>query len=301
MSFNEFMGYPKANWATIQNISKSLLSVPIFYQKTCDLMKELLLPPPFAEETTVPKPEPKPNYIFHTILDFICNKVTQILENDTLSQLSMSSISEILQYFKEKQTKELKENSQILNHDSRLALLEKLAEINLKFSTVKDITQENLKKTAYSCQKLQKPIHLPIKRLRNFSVEEPSTDYHQMDLSKPGNPYDEYLNEVEIKSKCIPLSEIPSKLLKRCQEESPSSSLFLFNLPKKCLKSELLDLFSQVYPGQVVNLQLMDGKLRGQGFLHLASPLIATKIKSTFFGFPFKGKPMILQYSKSNN
>jgi hypothetical protein len=292
------MGYPRANWATVQNISKSLMAVQVFYEKTCDLMKELLLPPPFVKAEEIQEEKAKPSFLFHTILDFVCNKTTQILENDELSLLSTQAISEMLNYFKEKQMKEQKENKR-LNQKNKLALLEDLAVINVKFANISDLCRENLKKNEYLQGLKRKSEDLPCKRPREFFVDEPQTEYCPVDFSNIS--FDEYLSEVEIKSQCISLNNIPEKLLQKCREEPPAASLFLFNLPKSCTQSELLALFQKVYPSESLSLQLLEGKLKGQGFLHLGSPLIASKIKSTFFGFPLKGKPMILQYSKSNN
>ena len=105
--------YPKANWPTVLNIAKSLLAVEAFYQQTCDLMKSFLLPIPFTEpELEFPEP-PKPVYIFHTILEFVCSRVNQIIENDPLTTLSLEALSDLLVYFKEKQIKEQKSNSKL--------------------------------------------------------------------------------------------------------------------------------------------------------------------------------------------
>ena len=103
------MQYPKANWPTVLNIAKSLLAVETFYYQTCDLMKSLLLPLPFVESNE-PEEKTKANYIYHTILEFVCSRINQILENDDLSNLSLEAISELLVYFKEKQIREHKEN-----------------------------------------------------------------------------------------------------------------------------------------------------------------------------------------------
>jgi len=43
-----------------------------------------------------------------------------------------------------------------------------------------------------------------------------------------------------------------------------------------------------------VRIELLKGRLKGQGFIHLSSVELATKLKETLFGFPLLGKPLIV-------
>jgi hypothetical protein len=47
-----------------------------------------------------------------------------------------------------------------------------------------------------------------------------------------------------------------------------------------------------------VTIELLKGRLKGQGFIHLSSIEVASHLKSTLFGFPLLGKPMIVVMSR---
>lgn len=298
------MGFPKANRATVLNIGKSLLAIELFYEKTCELMKEMLLPPPFSQDPDPSEEQPKPSFLFHTILDFVCNKITQILENDDLSLLSMEAVSEILSYFKDKQIKEYKSNLKITEKHSKQYLLEKLAQIELKFSNISDLSLENQKKTQYLQGVKRKSVNPDpgaLKKVKNFELDEEKTEFFNVQLGNCDYLYDDFLTEADIRSQCVPLESISANLLRKCKDEAPSASLYLYNLPKNCGKSEILQLLQQVFPKDLgeVEVQILKGRLKGQGFLHLQTSEMAKRVKDTFFGFPLHGKPMILQFSKS--
>ena len=249
------MIYPKANWPTVMNIAKSLLAVETFYIQTCALMKSLLLPLPFVDPVPEFQEKNKPKYIFHTILEFVCSRVNQIIENDSLSSLSLEAISELLIYFKDKQIKENKENIRLMNKSIKQELLNKVAEIEFKIANMGEIHAENLKKNLYYTNKKRnagRSYDLGPVKARKFVVEEPQTEYCLTDLSKTEDLYDkEYsISKEEIKSQCLPLSSIPPNLLAKCKNEPPSTCLFLFNLPKKIQEAEILKLLSYFFPSK---------------------------------------------------
>lgn len=294
------MKFPKANWPTVLNIAKSLLAVESFYIQTCNLMKCLLLPLPFVDPPEDLEETPKPKYVFHAILEFICSRVNQIIENDSLSTLSLEAISEILTYFKEKQIKEHKENLKLINKSNKINLLHKVAEIEYKVLNMSELNLENQKKQVYYNNKRKSTASFdpgPTKRT-NFLVEEPSTQYCYTDLREN---YDEKLmiSKEEIKSQCLPICSIPPNLLAKCKNQPPSSSLFLYNLPKKINEEEILKLLSYVFPSNRIDknnikIEILKGRLKGQGFLHFDSIQTASEIRDTLFGFPLQGKPLIL-------
>jgi hypothetical protein len=142
--------------------------------------------------------------------------------------------------------------------------------------------------------------------VNSFEMEEQKTEFCQVDLSNCEDLYDKFykITKSDAKSQCIPLALIPSHLLEKCKNEAPSSSLFLYNLPKKVNKDEILQLLHEVFPEEIsdntrVKVEILKGRLKGQGFLHLSSVEAATEIRDTLFGFPFQGKPMILQFSRA--
>lgn len=303
------MNYPKANWPTVNNIAKSLMAVESFYIQTCNLMKSLLLPLPFVPDKPQQDLTPKPSYVYHTILEFVCSRVFQILENDTLSHLSLSAISELLQYFKDKQIQEYKQNLKITQKAEKTTLLQKLAIAEYKIATLSELTKENAKITKYLEGAKRKNMQSfdpgPEKKLKKFEVEEPKTEYCETDMSTY-KVYEspERVKKYEIKAKCLPLNDIPKNLLAKCKNEEPSSSLFLFNLPKKISENEIFELLAGVLgeenaKKEKVKVDILKGRLKGQGFVHLDTVEEAVEVRDTLFGFPLQGKPMIVQYSTS--
>lgn len=296
------MSYPKVNWPTALNIAKSLMAVENFYTQTCDLMKSMLLPLPFVQSEENTKETLQPSYKFHTILEFVCSRVNQIVENDSLTAISLSALSELLCYFKDKQVKEYKENLKLVHKHKKQSLLEKVAEIQYKLLSAQEIQEENKKKQAYSGNKRKNKASFdpgPEKK-KTFYIEEPQTEYCETDLNSFEDLYNNFdlPSKQEIKSQCMPLSSIPQNLLLKCKNEAPSSCLYLYNLPKKIEKNEIFQLLRSVFQSKdcsdLVKLEILQGRLKGQGFLHVDSVQTATDIRETLFGFPLQGKPLIL-------
>lgn len=264
------MPYPPANQGTVLNIARCLLGVEDFYEKVCDLMHEMMLPLPFTEEEDFPEFNPKPKYLFHTIYDFVSAKVNELIAVQNLNYQAIEVLSQVLNYFREKQLKEYQENAKINRISMTHNLVSELSEVSYRIAAASEL--ENLK-----------PIETPRKIPKtSFECRAPN-----------------FLSKEDIKTQCLPLDKIPHKILSKCKEEPPSKSLYLYNLPKSVSEDQVLKLIRHAFSNEyemkrLSSLELLQGRLKGQGFLHLDSVERAAFIKDSLFGFPLLEKPLIL-------
>lgn len=73
----------------------------------------------------------------------------------------------------------------------------------------------------------------------------------------------------------------------------------MYNLPKNVSESQIYKLIRHVFSDEtqmrvLARVDLLRGKMKGQGFLHLDSIERATRLKDTLMGFPLLERPIII-------
>ena len=161
-------------------------------------------------------------------------------------------------YFKEKRDKEQLENFRKANRLSPEDFVRQISEANLPASA---------------------KITLPAKRAADCPPE--------------------FLTREELRTQCVPAEEIPDRLKRKLRKEPPSASLFVYNLPKDTQPDELYRLLRHAFPDEATMkaetaVEVLNGRLAGQGFLHFRATDLAASLKDTLFGFRLRKHVLVV-------
>jgi hypothetical protein len=310
------MSFPQPSKAVISRIQSYLLNIPAFYERVCEVMMEMQLYPPFDAEDEMEFSDTRsPSYLFHTIFNFITTKLDELLSLQEFTQESIEVCGHILAYFREKQFKEANQNYKLLRAPTERQIIDRITESALRALSRNELLKENLKKTSYNsatkrAPKYESELALSKKPKLSPSLESdlPTTyAYTQVD-EIPEDFYDslaeeqvqeEVISEQDIRERRIPYIDLDPKLLSKLKPEEPNSTLYLYNLPKNISEPQIYKLIRHAFSDEAEmrlhgRVDLLRGKMKGQGFLHLDNIDRATRLKETLMGFPLLSKPIII-------
>lgn len=310
------MSFPQPSKAVISRIQSYLLNIPAFYERVCQVMMEMQLTPPFDAEDEMEFSDTKaPSYLFHTIFNFITTKLDEMLSLQEFTQESIEVCGQILAYFREKQIKEANQNYKLLRAPTEQQIIDRVTESALRALSHNEILKENLKKSSYNSSSKRPPQYqseLPLYKKPKLSpslnadlthtyaytqVDEIPEDFY--DSLAVDQVQEEVISEQDIRDRRIPYIDLDPKLLSKLKPEEPNSTLYLYNLPKNISEPQIYKLIRHAFSDEtemrlLARVDLLRGKMKGQGFLHLDNIDRATRLKETLMGFPLLSKPIII-------
>lgn len=181
------MSFPTANRRTVDNISRQLLSVPSFYFKVCEVMQEMLLPVPFDEDASDMNE-------WAVAFDFVSSRVNSLVRNEVLSPVGLEGCSELIQYFREKQLKEIQGRLMTDSFDA----VKPLVQTALKLI---EADQEQLKSENARVKRRYVEPQPPPSKAMKYDTDESVYDYRE--VQECSDYQEDVLQAAEIRAQCV--------------------------------------------------------------------------------------------------
>lgn len=288
--------YPRANRATIHNISFALETVPQFYVQVLHLMNRMNLPPPFsnAPDTPIPvktvqppKPVPPPKSDSESEME------SEDDSNDKQKQIipAKRQISQPKPIKRPKFIKPTQGNPANVK-SSQSGATEKVAEV---------FEQSELKKSD-KIELIVNPTCLDqinVKKELNTSIEVPEC--------KPIDLKTDIITAEQLAANRVPLKDLyVLPIFKDYHPGTPNNKLYIKNIAKTVGLDDLQWIYKRYYPKRseseprsLFDIRLMtEGRMKGQAFVTLDSVELGQQAVKETNGFIVKDKPLVVVFAK---
>ncbi|XP_014243034.1 RNA-binding protein 40 [Cimex lectularius] len=293
--------YPPPQLYVMKNICKALSKVPKFYTQVLHLMNKMNLPCPFVE-----------NYVIQDdTMDLIGNEIQP--ESSEESELESDGDDQTANTVNIQKPTSLHNKPKIKRPRKLITpVMPKKSKFDPKITPdqVFDIVSMSKKNI-----KLHIPANISSGNENEIGNVEMKEDENKLSETVETEVTDIHketdLNRV-ITEEELAINRVPAKdfhllpVFKNYQPGLPSSRLYLKNLAKTVQESDLNFIFKRyVTDDQEIQESLFDiklmqeGRMKGQAFIMLQSTALAEKALKETNGFMLKGKPIVVQYAKS--
>ncbi|KAI9289967.1 hypothetical protein BC943DRAFT_313010 [Umbelopsis sp. AD052] len=274
--------YPDPTPEILTNMMQAIGSVPRLYNQVLHLMNKMNLPPPFG-------PVRK-----DAIPDTLKRKSDGLVASDESEMESSGEESDSRRNVKRMKAKD--------NHEQRqLALGRKKVTSTISINIpIVDTTKVTLAASALEPEEQ----HSAVVQEKYHVKTSESEGFKRTDLSKA----DQYISiETLDANKASPDDSQYSTAFKNYSEGEPTTRLYIKNLERKVVKeSDLHNIFGRFVfdskgdPDKDLDINLLlSGRMRGQAFVTFKDQETAKKALEGAHRYILHGKPMIIQFAKS--